>query len=1058
MSYIDTVNPNKYDNYDSYANVAAFPVAPTTIDRLFFAEDTSSYYRWDGAAYQLVVAGGGGGVVDSITAGTNIAVTGTADVPIVSTILNPLFSQVAVSAPVPLVANHLARKDYVDGQLTNYVQTVSAAPSDFIIVDNGDPQNPQIDLEPANINRNLFSGILTTANGGTGTGTLPPTNGQLFIGNISGNYTVANLTAGTNISITNGSGSITIDATGESNTASNVNVGGVGVFKQKTLADLEFRGVNAASSKISVALDAVNNEIDVDVVEANIPILGLLGAPASAVVGISDVQTLSNKTLGTDLNAGTFKITNLGVPSSATDSATKGYVDSVAAGLDVKQSVRVATLVAGTLASSFENGDVIDGYTLQTGDRILIKNQASAIENGIYTVNASGAPTRASDYLAGSSAAGTFTFIEGGSTQNDQGWLCTANVGLDVVGTNLLPFTQFSNAGQYSFDDGLIQSGLSISVDRKTNGGLAIESAQLALSLGDSNITGVTRVVNGGTGQSTYTDGQLLIGNTTGNTLTKATLTAGPGITVTNGSGAITIGSSGGLYLSGAVIVDSSGNLTLNAVNQSSAGGVYSIVSNVLTIRADITIDGSLTMNSNSSLIVEGHLTVLGTFSQSTGSSIGTRGNMHIRGKSSSDTFVMASASIVSFDEFSVRNFSSSGAITHTSAGTALSITARSIVYDGNTARILFASGGVGFTLTADVIVFNANSWVGTGTTFTIHMHTTTLSAAVIRFTNNVNAATYNVVFQDAVVTATDIIDFNSNSITSGPGGACVYWGTSCTLNADKLSLNGNFSGSASASSWGVFLENTSTWICNIIELLNNYTVASGGLGVFINTTGVVKCDMLQVDLTTHNGSTRYANMTLTTASNLTRQYGTGRLLQHSIHNPNSATISGFFTASFLGVIPYASLTYEDFTNATLINLTTQNTYYALAPPVAGTLTTNVNPASIATIFTSPAAGQLRYTGVSICDLRLTFHISLFVSTAADRYRLYFFKNGVTVGNGHAIRMNSNNIVEGLTHQIVVNGVVTNDLFQVYMTDVDANNRNVCIQSFQLQAQRLTVQ
>ena len=69
-------------------------------------------------------------------------------------------------------------------------------------------------------------------------------------------------------------------------------------------------------------------------------------------------------------------------------------------------------------------------------------------------------------------------------------------------------------------------------------------SGQLDVSTG---LTGSTPVVNGGTGQSTFTNGQLLIGNTTGNTLTKATLTAGTGVTITNGTGSITIAASGGV-------------------------------------------------------------------------------------------------------------------------------------------------------------------------------------------------------------------------------------------------------------------------------------------------------------------------------------------------------------------------------------------------------------------------------------------------------------------------------------------------------------------------------
>ena len=82
---------------------------------------------------------------------------------------------------------------------------------------------------------------------------------------------------------------------------------------------------------------------------------------------------------------------------------------------------------------------------------------------------------------------------------------------------------------------------VTVDVDIKANGGLVIESTELAVDLGASSITGTLGVSDGGTGQTTYTDGQLLIGNSTGNTLAKATLTAGTGIAVTNGSGTITL-------------------------------------------------------------------------------------------------------------------------------------------------------------------------------------------------------------------------------------------------------------------------------------------------------------------------------------------------------------------------------------------------------------------------------------------------------------------------------------------------------------------------------------
>ena len=123
-----------------------------------------------------------------------------------------------------------------------------------------------------------------------------------------------------------------------------------------------------------------------------------------ALAGLGDDDhTIYTKADGTraftgDQSMGGNQLTNVGAPSAATDAATKGYVDAVAEGLKPKAAVRVATLVAGTLATSFEDGDTIDGVLLATGDRILIKDQAAPAENGIYVVQATGAPVRASDF------------------------------------------------------------------------------------------------------------------------------------------------------------------------------------------------------------------------------------------------------------------------------------------------------------------------------------------------------------------------------------------------------------------------------------------------------------------------------------------------------------------------------------------------------------------------------------------------------------------------------------------------------------------------------------
>ncbi len=127
--------------------------------------------------------------------------------------------------------------------------------------------------------------------------------------------------------------------------------------------------------------------------------------------------------------------------------AIKTYVDQNSgggSGFSWKDPVRVATTVAGTLASSFENGDTVDGVVLATGNRILIKNQAAPAENGIYTVNASGAPTRSTDADAGSELVSAALFVSAGTVNHDTQWTCT-NDTPPTLGVTAITFVQIAS-------------------------------------------------------------------------------------------------------------------------------------------------------------------------------------------------------------------------------------------------------------------------------------------------------------------------------------------------------------------------------------------------------------------------------------------------------------------------------------------------------------------------------------------------------------------------------------------------------------------------------------
>lgn len=169
-----------------------------------------------------------------------------------------------------------------------------------------------------------------------------------------------------------------------------------------------------------------------------------------------------------DLSLNSQKITNLAAPTTANDAANKNYVDNAVAGLTWKTAVRAATTANGTLSTAFANGQAIDGVTLATGDRILIKNQTTASENGIYTVNASGAPTRATDADSQAELLNAAVFVQQGTSNSDTGWTMTTNAPI-TVGTTALTWAQFTG-GSFTGGNGIDVTGsvVSAKVDNTT--------------------------------------------------------------------------------------------------------------------------------------------------------------------------------------------------------------------------------------------------------------------------------------------------------------------------------------------------------------------------------------------------------------------------------------------------------------------------------------------------------------------------------------------------------------------------------------------------------------
>jgi len=217
-----------------------------------------------------------------------------------------------------------------------------------------------------------------------------------------------------------------------------------------------------------------------------------------------------------DQSMGGFKLTNLGAPTADSDAARKQDVDAAKQGLDIKDSCRVATteaLPANTFAANALTADAngvltVDGVATVLNDRILVKNEAAGLRNGLYYVSTEGTAgvpyvlTRVTD--ANTSAkvtSGMFTFIEEGTTNDNTGWVLSTNNPI-TLNTTALAFSQFSSAGTITAGAGLTKTGDTIDVIAGDTS-LTVNANELHVTLGDASleVSSGLRVKQGTSGQ-----------------------------------------------------------------------------------------------------------------------------------------------------------------------------------------------------------------------------------------------------------------------------------------------------------------------------------------------------------------------------------------------------------------------------------------------------------------------------------------------------------------------------------------------------------------------------
>jgi hypothetical protein len=323
------------------------------------------------------------------------------------------------------------------------------------------------------------------------------------------------------------------------------------------------------------ALTIINSDIDASAAIAS----------SKLADGANFVKKDGSVAFTADQSLGGFKVTNVGTPTSNSDVATKAYVDSVAQGLSTKTAVRVATTANITLSGT----QTIDGVSVIAGDRVLVKNQTTTTQNGVYDV-AAGAWARSTDSDTGTELVNAFYFVQSGTTLQATGWV-QSTPGPITLGTTSIVFSQFSGAADYTAGAGLTKTGLTFDVGTASSARIVVNADNIDLATTGVSAGTFTKVTLDTYGRATAATNATTSDIAEGSNLYY--LDARAQAAVTGGASSIVTSN---LTVSRALVSDGGGKVSVSSVTSTEMSYLSGVSSAIQTqLNAKQPLDATLT-------------------------------------------------------------------------------------------------------------------------------------------------------------------------------------------------------------------------------------------------------------------------------------------------------------------------------------------------------------------------------------------------------------------------------------------------------------------------------